>query len=149
MTSQDINQQSGEALPLTEDVSSTPAVVQDGVTALQSSIPAGPSGPVNCPLTRVATAPLPVLTGTTALAGVECVPPPPAKPYRDYLWRSGRLAPVSASSVPQTPAVAMQADLVTLPSTLPRPFPTFEGSGQSSRAPAPTRGSRKILPDRC
>ena len=109
----------------------------------------GLSGPVSCPRTHAPSVASPVLTGTTTLDGVDLVPTPPAELYEDFLQCSGCLPTVSASSGPQPSAVVMPTDLITLTSAFPRPFPTFQGPGQAPRAPVPTPGPRKILPDRC
>ena len=90
-----------------------------------------------------------VLTGPPTLDGVEQVPPPPVEPYENFLRRAGRLSTASSSSAPQPAAVDVTRDLVTLPSALPRPFPTFEGLEQHPRAPVPAPGLGKLLPDNC
>ena len=150
MTSQDTPQQPGEALPIADNPSKLPAVVPDGVLdPPPSSFPAGLSGPVPGDQPCTLSTPSSVLTGPLTLDGVEQVPPLPAEPYEDFLHRTNRLSTASSSSGPQPAASDVTMDLVTLPPTLPRPFPTFEGLDQHPRAPAPTAGPGKLLPDRC
>ena len=125
MTSQDNALQCGEDQTPLVDVSSTLDVAKDGDAVPPSSIPVGQAGPVTCHLDLSFTAPSPVLAGPHALAGVASVPPPPSAPSEDYLRRSGRLPPDSATSVPQPAAVVPFSLLVTLSSALPRPFLTL------------------------
>ena len=108
----------------------------------------GPAGPVTCHLDLSFTAPLPVLAGPHALAGVAFIPQPPSAPSEDYLRHSGRLPPDTAMLVLQSAAVVPFSVLVTLSSALPRPFLTFEGPGRFSRAPSLMQGPRKLLPAR-
>ena len=149
MTSQDTPQQPGEALPIADNPSKSPAVVPDGVLdPSPSSFPAGPSGPVPGDQSRILPALSSVLTDPSTLDGVEQVPPPPAEPYEDFLHRTGCLSTASTSSGLQPVTADVTMDLVTLPSALPRPFPTFVGLDQHPRAPAPMPGPGKFLPDR-
>ena len=147
VTSQDNALQSDEDQTPLMDVSSMPDVAKDADAVPPSSIPAGLAGPVTCHLDLSFTAPSPVLAGPHALAWVDYVPLSPSEPSEDYLCRSRRLPPDSATSVPQPATVAPSTVLITLSPALPRPFPTFEGPGRSSRAPTPAQGSRKLLPD--
>ena len=55
----------------------------------------------------------------------------------------------SSSLAPQPAAGDVTRDLVTLPSALPRPFPTFEGLELHPRAPVPAPGLGKLLPYHC
>ena len=112
---------------------------------LSSSV--GPLGPEPEEQTHNLPALSAVLTGPPTLDGVEQVPPPPVEPYENFLRRAGRLSTASSSSAPQPAAVDVTRNLVTLPSALPRPFPTFEGLEQHPRAPVPAPGLGKLLPD--
>ena len=150
MPSQDNQQQPGEALPLAFNTTKSSAVVPVGALDLPtSSSSSGPSGPMPEDQTRNLPDLSAVLTGPPTLDGVEQPPPPPAEPYENFLRRTGRLSTASSSSAPQPAAVNVTRDLVTLPSALPRSFPTFEGLEQPPRAPVPAPGLGKLLPDSC
>ena len=141
--------ESGQDTTSGMSVSSHPDLSQDGDLVPLTSVPAGPTEPVTCQQDLPSPASLPVMAGSKDPPGVLPVPPPPDEPYDSFLIRMGRNKKDSTSSVPQPAAAVPLQELVTLPTTLPQPFPTFEGPVLAPRAPSSTPRTRMPLPGHC
>ena len=134
--------ESGQVKTSSSSVSAPP----DGDSALPSSVPVGPTGPVTSHQDLPLPASLPVLAGSKDLAGVLPVPPPPEGLYDAFLLRTGRTKQDSASLVLKPATAVLPQDLVMLPAALPRPFPTYEGPAQTPKDPSPAPRLRMPLP---
>ena len=140
--------ESGQVKTSSLSVSAPPDLSQDGDSALLSSVPVGPTGPVTSHQDLPLPASVPVLAGSKDLAGVLPVPPPPEGPYDVFLLRTGRTKQDSALLVLKPATAVLPQDLVTLPAALPRPFPTYEGPVQTPKDPSPAPRLRMPLPGR-
>ena len=139
------SRESGQDTSSSRNMSSHPDLSQDGDSVPPTSIPAGWSEPVTCQQDLPSTASLPVMAGSKDPAGLLPAPPPPDEPYDSFMVRMGHSKTVSTSSAPQPAAAAPLPELVTLPTALPQPFPTFEGPVMTPRVPFSTPRMRMPL----